>query len=49
VKIFDIAKFIGMNEVKGGGTDQLTRFVTCNRINKLRDGMARMLTEEFAD
>jgi len=29
VKAFNVTKFIGMYEVKGGGADELMGFVTC--------------------
>jgi len=29
VETFDVAIFIGMYEVKGRGTDELVRFVSC--------------------
>jgi len=49
VKAFDVAKFIGMYEVKGGSADKLMRFVTCLYLSRFPGPRMVRLTKKLTD
>jgi hypothetical protein len=49
VKAFNVAKFIGMYEVKGGSADEFMRFVTCLYLSRFPGARIVRLTEKLTD
>ena len=49
MKAFDVTKFIGMYEVKGGSADQLMRLVACLYFSGFGGVRMVRLTKKFAD
>lgn len=49
MEAFDVAIFVGMYEVEGGGADKLMRFVTCADFSGSTGEMTQMLTKEFTN
>jgi hypothetical protein len=49
VKAFNVTKFIGMYEVKGGRADELMRFVACLYFSGFAGVRMERLTKKFAD
>lgn len=49
MKAFNVAKFIGMYEVKGGRANEFMRFVTCLHLSGFRGARMVRLTEKFTD
>jgi hypothetical protein len=49
VKAFNVAKFIGMYEIKGGSADELMRFVAYLYFSGFAGGRVLRLTKKFTD